>query len=632
MRNGVRGSLANTCLHGTITDMRHVFIITAIWLIGLATARPQIAPIPEANQAALATEIINSYCGQPANQPRKLYVAYFTPCDRDSAPNYEQRLAAIMEDIQAFYRNGMEQHGFGPKTFPLERDAQGKLIIHLVKGKEPEKNYAKPDGEKVAGECRPMLKAAGISLDSETVLIFCNLATWNETTGTFSHHSPYYGMWTQTNGLCFAVDSVIQNLDDIPRKAPMLMDDEYGKMSLGKFNTIFIGGIAHELGHAFALPHCGERWDEKAFGTSIMGVGNHTYREERRGEGKGSFLTISSAMHLAGRPLFNGSDKGMDEPAKVEHCDLDLSTNLIRADLAARRGALRVEGSVTGSPAIYGVIAYFDSVRDGGYHAPTATSVPDAQGRFAIEVSDLAPCENGELRIEFCHANGAVSEARLGFSVDPEGRVDLSQWQLRKALEPLADAVANNQPDVARTAFQNLNKSQASELAKTIGRNLVGTFESGPKPIPAEVPIAISQFYLGNARTESAEVGWLQPMANRVPLDRGIDSPLLDSGKLYATGLYAHAPSKYVFKLDGKWRELSGDAGLHTLQQPYGSVIFIIKADGREVFRSAIIRHDKKASYKINVAGVKTLELIVDPAGDGNHNDWGIWLDPVLSR
>jgi len=127
-------------------------------------------------------------------------------------------------------------------------------------------------------------------------------------------------------------------------------------------------------------------------------------------------------------------------------------------------------------------------------------------------------------------------------------------------------------------------------------------------------------------------VGWLQPAANRVPPNSEVLSPLLDSGKPYATGLYAHAPSRYVFELGGRWKELSGEAGLHTLHQPYGSVAFIIKTDGHAVYRSAVIRGADKATYKIDLAGVKRVELIVDPTDDGNHNDWGLWLDPVLSR
>ena len=64
---------------------------------------------------------------------------------------------------------------------------------------------------------------------------------------------------------------------------------------------------------------------------------------------------------------------------------MQLSTHLVRADLAGRKGALRLEGTVKGSPPIYAVIAYFDSAHDGGYRSPAATAVPDAQGRFVIE-------------------------------------------------------------------------------------------------------------------------------------------------------------------------------------------------------------------------------------------------------
>jgi len=107
---------------------------------------------------------------------------------------------------------------------------------------------------------------------------------------------------------------------------------------------------------------------------------------------------------------------------------------------------------------------------------------------------------------------------------------------------------------------------------------------------------------------------------------------LLDSGEIHATGLYAHAPSRYVYDLGGKWKTLRGEAGLHAAQQPYGSVVFVIKADGKELFRSPIIRKSAKASYEVDMKGVKTLELVVEDGGNGNGNDWGLWLDPSLSR
>ena len=628
--------------------MRKVSLaFVSLFLACTAPALRAVDPIPESEQAARAVKIIDTYHGpRPETPPKKLQIAYFTPSDREPAAGYAQRLDAIMEDVRAFYRDGMERLGFGSKTFTLARDADGKLIIHLVKGKEPEAAFprwegrdggntgAPEGGDIVMRECRPVLEAAGIAPERETLLIFCHLATYDEKAGTFRHHSPYFGApSTQQSGLCFAADWAQQDLDNLTRKKPRLNDGEYGDMSLGRHTTIFIGGIAHELGHAFALPHCGERWDEKPLGTSLMGAGNHTYREERRGEGKGSFLTMASAMRLAAHPLFNGSDKGAADPPQLSQCSLTLSTNVTRADLAGRHGALRVEGIIQGSPPIYGVIAYFDSVHDGGYRAPTATSVPDAQGRFAIEASDLAPCGSGELRVELCHVNGGVSERRLGFSVTPKGWVDLSQWEMRQALEPVADAVAKNQLGAAQEAFRKLEASKRPDLEQDIARKLVGTLQSDPKPTPADAPAQITQLPLGDARPQTAEVGWFKPAANRIPPNEEMESPFLDSGIIYATGLYAHSPSRYVFDLGGKWKQLRGEASLHTVQQPYAAgVVFVIKADGKESFRSRVIRGANKASYDVNVTGVKTLELIVEKATTRNNNNWGLWLDPTLSR
>jgi hypothetical protein len=605
-----------------------------VWLTQAAFA---IDPVPETQQAALAMKILTAYRqSRPTVSSKELHVVYFTPSDRDPELRYRERLDAILADIRAFYRDGMERAGFGPMTFDLAHDADGKLIIHLVKGKKPEKNYNKPDADKVIAECQPVLKAAGISLERETVLISCNLATWDEQAKTFSHHSPYYGLSygasDPTRGLCFVLDSVIQNLEDIPKNEPFLQDDEYGKMSLGKFNTVFIGGIAHEMGHAFSLPHCGERWDENRLGTSLMGVGNHTYREERRGEGPGSFLTMASAMRLAGRPLFSKSEKEITSPPRLEKNEFQLSTNVTQRDLLGRPGALRVEGTVKGTPPVYGVIAYFDSLRDGGYHAPTATAVPDSEGGFAMEVSDLAPCRNGELRLEYCHANGAVSERYASFKVTKNKTMDLEQWETAKALEPLSKAVAHENLKSARAELRKIDEGRAPELAKIIARKLVATLQNDPKPLPADVAPAIAELPLGDAQASTAEVGWLKPSANRIPANDQVESPVLDAGKIYATGLYAHAPSRYIFDLGGKWKTLRGEAGLHTTQQSYGSVVFLIKTEGKEIFRSSIIRQSATASYDVDVTGVKILELVVEDGGDGNHNDWGLWLDPTLLR
>ena len=63
-----------------------------------------------------------------------------------------------------------------------------------------------------------------------------------------------------------------------------------------------------------------------------------------------------------------------------------------------------------------------------------------------------------------------------------------------------------------------------------------------------------------------------------------------------------------------------------------GSVVFVIRSDGKEVYRSQTIHDHRTHEAKIDVSGVDILELVVENSGDGNANDWGLWLAPTLER
>jgi hypothetical protein len=202
-----------------------------------------------------------------------------------------------------------------------------------------------------------------------------------------------------------------------------------------------------------------------------------------------------------------------------------------------------------------------------------------------------------------------------------------------EALEPVIMEVLQEDAGAARKALGKIEQGSATELEKTVARKLVATLENKPKPAPADVPSEVTQLPLGDARSELAEVGWLQPTSNRIPLNEDIESPLLDSGRIYATGLFAHSPSRYVFNLGSKWKTLRGEAGLHTAFQTRAlGVVFVIKTDGKEVFRSSIVREAAHTEYAVDVAGVKTLELLVENAYDHNWANWSLWLDPTLTR
>lgn len=202
-----------------------------------------------------------------------------------------------------------------------------------------------------------------------------------------------------------------------------------------------------------------------------------------------------------------------------------------------------------------------------------------------------------------------------------------------EALEPLVKAVINADIGAAQTALATLNKSDAAAYVKAVGRNVEATLEPETRVSPEDAPPSVAELALGDAQPRIAEVGWLKPAANRIPPNSEVQSPLLDSGRLYATGLYAHSPSRYVFELGGKWDTLRGEAGLHTSFQPYAfGVIFVIKTDGKEVFRSPEIRGTTRPHYEVNLRRVNTLELITEQARSRNGGNWALWLEPTLSR
>ena len=85
----------------------------------------------------------------------------------------------MMEHIQGFYAREMDRLGFGDRSFNLKYDDQKQLVLHTVRGKNDTSHYAVQSGSEIRNECLPTLEQAGIDASRETILIFCNLATWD---------------------------------------------------------------------------------------------------------------------------------------------------------------------------------------------------------------------------------------------------------------------------------------------------------------------------------------------------------------------------------------------------------------------------------------------------------------------
>ena len=66
---------------------------------------------------------------------------YFLANDRSVEQEIDTKLDTLIKRVQQFYKNEMERHGFGGKTFTVETDTTGNAVVHHVTGQFTSSHY-----------------------------------------------------------------------------------------------------------------------------------------------------------------------------------------------------------------------------------------------------------------------------------------------------------------------------------------------------------------------------------------------------------------------------------------------------------------------------------------------------------
>ena len=74
-------------------------------------------------------------------EPRTVRMIYFLPNNRPFRQEVVDSMKVTIRQIQTFFAEQMQAHGYGNKTFRFETDAQGEPLVHRVEGQHPNSHY-----------------------------------------------------------------------------------------------------------------------------------------------------------------------------------------------------------------------------------------------------------------------------------------------------------------------------------------------------------------------------------------------------------------------------------------------------------------------------------------------------------
>ena len=162
-----------------------------------------------------------------------VHVIYFKPTD---APDIDHEYHdKIMKDIQKYYQSKMTRHGFTDKTFPLETDKDNNLIIHTINAKHNGDHYFR----------NSMFDMFKELIEPELPFKFNNLQ--NRDSRDNVHLIVVGGVRMDRNLLGTQGMGFTWLAGRWGGNATVNMN------YIKEFPNHYLGAVAHELGHAFAL-------------------------------------------------------------------------------------------------------------------------------------------------------------------------------------------------------------------------------------------------------------------------------------------------------------------------------------------------------------------------------------------
>ena len=236
-------------------------------------------------------------------EPRTVRLIYFLPNDRSFNAEVVQNMKDEIRNIQTFYAEQMQAHGYGNKTFRFETDAQGEPMVHRVDGQHSDSHY----GNRLIKEKREIEQIYDLSENVYFVVLDNRIETVGRNViGRGGREGKNGGIAMVPRGFSFRT-------------------------------------AAHELGHAFGLDH---DFNSNAY---MMSYGS---RRDRLSAGHAEYLTV--------HPYFNSdtsSNTGAGAQGVEPTIELASSTGYPAGSTSAS-----VQLKVSDAEGLHQVILFVDTI------------------------------------------------------------------------------------------------------------------------------------------------------------------------------------------------------------------------------------------------------------------------------
>ena len=165
--------------------------------------------------------------------------------------DYKGRLDTALKLMQSFTAEWMNRHGYGRKTFNLEFDKDGRVIVHLVKDTQPTTQSGGRNS--LFGRVSGLVHKALPPCQTSSTMVFLGKGCGYTALG--GGGVALFGADTQYTWPISLNEAQAAFMDATPIDNKKYHCDDAGRGTFWGNSSTCIGAALHELGHSFGLPH-----------------------------------------------------------------------------------------------------------------------------------------------------------------------------------------------------------------------------------------------------------------------------------------------------------------------------------------------------------------------------------------